>query len=74
MLGLVLYCFERDNHYDHVMLVKLAILACLGIPSCQHHVITICMSWPTAVWVFIDGPVTRTSGWAVGLDGIHGVE
>ena len=25
------------------------------------------MLWPTAVWGFIDGQVTRTSGWAVGF-------
>ena len=48
------------------MYIELARLACLGFHvSTPLIIIIICMSWPTTVWGFIDGPVTRTSAWAV---------
>ena len=65
-IGFVLYWLEWDNPSKLVLYIELARLACLGfLVSTPLIIIIIFMSWPTAFWGFIDGPVTRTSGWAV---------
>ena len=67
MLGLVLYYFESDDPYDHVMLVKLARLACLGLHRVSTTLLLFACHCQLQFGGFIDGPVTQTSGWAVGF-------
>ena len=56
-----------DNPYDLVLLVKLARLDCLGFLCVITTLLLFACHGQLQFEGFIDGPITRTSGWAVGF-------
>ena len=70
VIGFVLYWLEGDNPYEHVLYIELARLTYLGFSHVStplyyyYYYLHIMASFSLG---FIDGPVTRTSGWAVGF-------